>query len=197
LHDVQKETAFPVCAVDSAESNRRVACNIHQSERDGRKEFLTISKDLRILAGRYREETTMSPIKALRIFVVDDEQIIAATVATILQMSGFSATAFTNPFEALNCAGSESPDLLISDVMMPEMSGVDLALQMKETCPNCKVLLFSGQAATVDLLWNARNLGHDFRLLLKPVHPTDLLSQVQNTLQQRTSPIEARQGLSA
>lgn len=138
----------------------------------------------------------MSPRTGVRIFVVDDEQIIAATVATILQMCGFSATAFTNPFEALNCAASDSPDLLISDVAMPEMSGVDLALRMKEACPNCKVLLFSGQAATVDLLWKARHLGHDFQLLLKPVHPTDLLSQVQNKLQQRTSPVEARRGLS-
>jgi CheY-like chemotaxis protein len=126
----------------------------------------------------------MSLITDLRIFVVDDEQIIAATLATILEMSGFSATAFTDPFQALRRARLDSPDLLISDVMMPEMSGVDLALRMKEECPGCKILLFSGQAATQDLLRTARNLGHDFRLLLKPVHPTDLLCEVRG--KQRT-----------
>ncbi len=139
----------------------------------------------------------MSPTTGLRIFVVDDEKIIAATVATILQMSGFSTMAFTDPFQALSCAASESPDLLISDVMMPEMSGVDLALRMKEACPNCKVLLFSGQAATLDLLGKARHLGHDFQLLLKPVHPTDLLCEVRNKLKERTSRMEVMQGLSA
>lgn len=135
----------------------------------------------------------MSPTTGLRIFVVDDEGIIAATVATILQLSGFSAAAFTDPFQTLSCAASESPDLLISDVMMPEMSGVELALRMKEACPNCKVLLFSGRAATLDLLWNARDLGHDFQLLSKPIHPTDLLCEVRTKLKQRTSTVEVMQ----
>lgn len=139
----------------------------------------------------------MPPTTGLRIFVVDDETIIAATVATILQRSGFSAIAFTDPIEALSCAASESPDLLISDVMMPEMSGVDLALRMKEACPNCKVLLFSGQAATLDLLSKARHLGHTFQLLLKPVHPTDLLCEVRTKLKTRTSPMETLQAFPA
>jgi len=49
--------------------------------------------------------------------------------------------------------------------MMPEMSGVYLALQMKEAGPNCKILLFSDQAATLDLLWKAHDLWHDFQML--------------------------------
>jgi len=125
----------------------------------------------------------------LRIFVVDDEHIIASTVATILQINGFSATSFTNPLQALSSARLESPDLLISDVVMPEMSGIDLALRIREECPNCTVLLFSGQAATRDLLAHARHLGKDFRLLLKPIHPTDLLCEVRNKLRPRTSAI--------
>jgi CheY-like chemotaxis protein len=147
--------------------------------------------------GEYREEPMVSPATRLHVFVVDDEQIIAATVATILEMSGFSTTAFTNPLQALNGAKLQSPDLLISDVIMPEMSGVDLALRIKEECPNCKVLLFSGQAATLDLLRKARDLGHDFQLLLKPVHPTDLLCEVRNKIQQRSFPIGPQRVLSA
>jgi CheY-like chemotaxis protein len=86
----------------------------------------------------------------LTVFVVDDESVIALTLATILKQSGFIAKAFTNPAEALNSAGSEAPDLLVSDVMMPEMLGVDLAIQLKAIRPACKVLLFSGQAATAE-----------------------------------------------
>ncbi len=120
----------------------------------------------------YRKELVVTARMGLRVFVVDDEQIIAANVATILEMSGFSATAFTSPIEALKRARLESPDLLISDVAMPEVSGIDLALRINEHCPKCKVLLFSGQAATLDLLWKTRNLGHDFHLLFKAGTPS-------------------------
>jgi DNA-binding response OmpR family regulator len=116
-----------------------------------------------------------------RIYVVDDELVIASTLASILKMNGFDARFFTNPIDALEGARSKTPDLLISDVMMPEMTGVELAVKLKEFCPGCKVLLFSGQAQTADLLEKARNEGHDFNLLTKPVHPKDLLAHI-NTI---------------
>jgi DNA-binding NtrC family response regulator len=112
------------------------------------------------------------------IFVVDDEAIIAASLAAILQMNGFSAKFFTCPLEALAAARSESPDLVISDVAMPGISGIDLAIQMRAQYPNCKILLFSGQAATSDLLEHARVQGYDFRLLQKPVHPSEFLFEI-------------------
>jgi len=114
-----------------------------------------------------------------RVFVVDDEKVIAETLAIILTKSGFNAISFTNPLHALEDAKRESPSLLISDVMMPEMSGIDLAIQIKRLCPKCKILLFSGQAATTDLIEQARQQGHTFELLAKPVHPTDLLESIK------------------
>jgi CheY-like chemotaxis protein len=84
-------------------------------------------------------------------------------------------------------ARSEAPDLLISDVMMPQLSGIDLAIQMKEECPGCQILLFSGQAETVDLLQTAREQGHNFQLLSKPVHPTDLLNGIRALAENATS----------
>lgn len=113
------------------------------------------------------------------IFVVDDEKIIAETLTTILRKSGFSARSFFNPLDALAAAAVEMPDLLISDVMMPQLSGIDLAIRITQLCPSCKVLLFSGQAQTADLLHEARRLGHDFSLLPKPVHPSDLLKHIR------------------
>jgi CheY-like chemotaxis protein len=112
------------------------------------------------------------------IFVVDDEPVIASSLAAILQINGFSARFFTSPFEALAAARQESPDLVISDVAMPGISGIDLAIRMRALYPNCKILLFSGQAATLDLLEVARAQGYDFRLLLKPVFPSELLSEM-------------------
>jgi CheY-like chemotaxis protein len=111
-------------------------------------------------------------------YVVDDERLIASTLAAILKNSGFAAVAYTNPLEALKAAESEAPALLISDVMMPEMTGIELAVRLKSLHPTCKVLLFSGQAATADLLQTARQDGHDFVLLQKPIHPKDLLAAI-------------------
>ena len=120
----------------------------------------------------------MSPRSRASIFVVDDEPVIASSLAAILRMNGFSARFFTCPLEALAAARSESPGLVISDVAMPGISGVDLAIQMRAQYPNCKILLFSGHAATSDLLEGARARGYEFRLLQKPVHPSEFLFEI-------------------
>jgi DNA-binding NtrC family response regulator len=135
--------------------------------------------------------------KQLRVFVVDDEDVIASSLAMILRLQGgFHATAFTDPLKALEALHAEVPDLLITDVVMPRMSGIDLAIQLREVCPDCKVLLFSGQAATVDLLEAAQATGHKFELLLKPVHPADLLASIRTLTgdAQTLPPQELRSG---
>ena len=70
------------------------------------------------------------------------------------------------------------PDLLISDVVMPGMTGVDLAIHFRKAQPSCRILLFSGQAATADFLDEARSRGHEFEILQKPLHPVDLLARL-------------------
>jgi DNA-binding response OmpR family regulator len=122
-----------------------------------------------------------------RIFVVDDEVVIASTLAMILCQQGFKAKSFNLPLEALQASRDNAPDLLISDVMMPMMSGIELAIQVREYCPSCKVLLFSGQAATLELLERAHGDGYDFELLTKPVHPTELLARIRAVIEPNTS----------
>lgn len=78
------------------------------------------------------------------VFVVDDEDVIASTLAMILRsQGGFEARAFAMPLDALEAAQLYAPDLLISDVVMPALSGIDLTIQVREHCPDCKVLLIS------------------------------------------------------
>ena len=131
------------------------------------------------------------------VLVVDDEHVIAATLAAILNMNGYSATSFTSPQEALAAAQSNVPDLLISDVLMPGLSGVDLAIQIRAECPDCKVLLFSGQASTQDLLDDARRQGHDFQLLQKPVHPAEMLRSLKALEEESDLPGPVRDSLAA
>ncbi|MGD0831177.1 MAG: response regulator [Terracidiphilus sp.] len=128
------------------------------------------------------------PSKQLRVFVVDDEFVIASSLGMILRHKGFDAVSFQDPQEALAAARTQAPDLLISDVVMPGFSGIELAIQIKEQCPNCKILLFSGQAATAGLLQAAQEQGHDFEILSKPVHPTDLLKKIADATGEDASP---------
>jgi CheY-like chemotaxis protein len=121
------------------------------------------------------------------VLVVDDEKVIADTLSIILSKSGFSTLTAYDGSSALALAKSRTPDLLISDVMMPGMTGIELAITIKQTIPGCKILLFSGQAATVDLLEKARHNGHDFTTLTKPVHPTDMLRRISECLGTRTN----------
>jgi CheY-like chemotaxis protein len=116
------------------------------------------------------------------VMVVDDERIIADTLSIILSKSGFSTATAYDGRSALELAVRVKPKLLISDVVMPGMTGVELAIALTKAVPLCKILLFSGQAATVDLLENAREAGFDFTTLTKPVHPTDMLKHVSQSL---------------
>jgi DNA-binding response OmpR family regulator len=115
-----------------------------------------------------------------RAFVVDDDRVIASTTASILELSGYEARSFVNPLEALEAARTVRPDLVIADVVMPELSGIDLALRLKEQCSSCRVLLLSGQAETGELLASAPKRGHDFQVLAKPIHPRDLLARIKD-----------------
>lgn len=114
-----------------------------------------------------------------KVLVVDDERVIADTLAIILNQSGFEASAVYTGTDAVEKAQSHEPDLIISDVIMPDMNGIEAAIRIREILPGCKILLFSGQAATADLLEKARLEGHEFEILAKPVHPQDLLAKLR------------------
>lgn len=115
-----------------------------------------------------------------KVLVADDERVIADTLAIILNQSGFESQAVYSGEKAVDLAKSWKPDMLISDVIMVDLNGIDAAIQIRTLLPKCKILLFSGQAATADLLDRARTQGHEFEILAKPVHPQDLLARLRN-----------------
>jgi CheY-like chemotaxis protein len=120
-------------------------------------------------------ETAAKP----KVLVADDERVIADTLAIILSHSGFDARPVYSGEKALELAATFAPDMLISDVIMADLNGIDAAIRIREFLPNIKILLFSGQAATADLLEQARMKGYEFEILAKPVHPQDLLSRLR------------------
>jgi len=114
-----------------------------------------------------------------KVLVADDERVIADTLAMILNQSGFQAKVAYSGEKALELAQEFQPNMLISDVIMAGLNGIDAAIQIRAVLPNIKILLFSGQAATADLLEKARAQGYEFEILAKPVHPQDLLAKLR------------------
>src|SRR5215469_17173470 len=99
-----------------------------------------------------------------KVLVVDDERVIADTLAMILNQSGFDARAVYSGESALEMVPTFEPDMLISDVIMADLNGIDAAIRIRRILPKIKILLFSGQAATADLLEKARAQGYEFEI---------------------------------
>ena len=114
-----------------------------------------------------------------KVLVADDEPVIADTLAMILNQSGFQARVAYTGEQAVELAAEFAPEMLISDVIMCGLNGIDAAIRIREILPAIKILLFSGQAATADLLEKARTQGYEFEILAKPVHPQDLLARLR------------------
>ncbi len=114
-----------------------------------------------------------------KVFVVDDDRVIADTLAIILRQTGYDAYPFYEAKPALETGRFVVPDLLLTDVVMPDLDGIELACRMTDRCPACKVLLFSGHATTASLLEDERAAGRSFEVLHKPLHPNDLLAKIR------------------
>ena len=114
----------------------------------------------------------------MRVLVIDDEHLIADTLALILNLKGFEARAVYSGQQAIEIARSMRPHIVLSDVMMRGMSGIDTASEIVRLFPRCHIVLFSGQASTTDLLKRARESGHDWDIWQKPLHPTTLVERL-------------------
>ncbi len=108
------------------------------------------------------------------ILVVDDQHLIADTTMAVLNLSGFRAERAYSGQTALQTALELRPDYLLSDIVMPGMNGVDLAMAVRKYLPRTVIVLISGQAGVADLLHEAKMGGYDFDLLAKPMHPEKL-----------------------
>jgi CheY-like chemotaxis protein len=125
----------------------------------------------------------------LRVLVVDDEAAIADSVCEIMRQAGYDVASSYTARGALNRAVEFQPDVLLSDVLLPDLNGFELALTIQAAHPNCRLILFSGQAATLQLSSRYTQIfkdkGIEFTLLPKPIHPKTLLKEIQETTERR------------
>ena len=127
-----------------------------------------------------RENWITAPRSRPKILVVDDQKLIVETIVEILERAGFEVAAAYDGWEALDAAAQFQPDHLLSDVLMPRMNGVELAIAVRKMYPSIKILLFSGQAGISELLTSAEERGFVFEVLPKPVHPRKLVERIKD-----------------
>jgi CheY-like chemotaxis protein len=111
-----------------------------------------------------------------KILIVDDERLIADTLAEILTRDGFKVAVAYDGWQAIEMATLFKPNQLLTDVLMPQMNGVELAIAIRKMYPFTKIVLFSGQVGTETLL-DAERQGYEFEVLAKPLHPTVLIQR--------------------
>jgi DNA-binding response OmpR family regulator len=118
-----------------------------------------------------------TPSQIRRVLVVADQRPISDSLAMILSHKGFVAKTAIDGEEAIELAKVFLPDLLISDVVLCGITGIETANVILTFLPTCKVILLSGQATTLDLLRRNRTAQH-FEVLPKPLRPDVLLQRI-------------------
>ncbi len=126
--------------------------------------------------------TGMLLTKGQKVLIVDDERWTSDTLATIFNIAGYEALATYSAEEALEIINTWQPALVIVDVVLPRMNGIDLAIDLAGRCPACQILLFSGNPSTAQLARAAAQAGHPFEILEKPVHPDLMLERASHLL---------------
>lgn len=120
--------------------------------------------------------------KVPSILVADDERVVAESLVQILQQEGFETAYALNGEAAVQSARENRPDVVICDILMPVMNGLEAAKQIRTILPQTNIILFSGQAAAAKLLERAEADGYRFELLAKPVDPEVLLAIIARKL---------------
>lgn len=126
-----------------------------------------------------------------KILIVDDEPKIAETLELIFSTRGYDVRTAYSAEEAIEVLAWWRPDLAIVDVMLPQMNGIDFGIVLQSNYPECRLLLLSGHPGTTALLEGAREKGHHFDILAKPLHPAFILDTVSSLLPGTNGPAEA------
>jgi CheY-like chemotaxis protein len=132
------------------------------------------------IAPSWKETGAEEPERSLlKVLVVDDQKLIADTIGEILQGADFHVAIAYDGWTALEMAARFQPDYLLSDVLMPRMNGVELAIAIQKMYPAVKTLLFSGQAGISEILLDGQKQGYNFELIAKPIHPLKLIERLK------------------
>jgi CheY-like chemotaxis protein len=118
-----------------------------------------------------------------KILVIDDDALVRDTIVRILERKGYQVLVAGDGVRGLRMFRSERPDLVITDIVMPEKEGLATIREIRGECPNAKIIAISGGAriGNIDFLDVAGKLGAS-EILPKPFDPFDLIKLVSRCL---------------
>jgi DNA-binding response OmpR family regulator len=116
-----------------------------------------------------------------RVLIIDDNHAVADSLALVLASRAFDARACHSAEEALHLAKDFHPHLVLTDVMMEELTGIDVAAYFAEADPKCRVVLMSGQNDAAPVLLEGLNRGLRLEIIAKPFHPDELLALLDSS----------------
>lgn len=131
-----------------------------------------------------------------KIVVVDDEKIVTSAFSTLLRVEGFSdAHFFNSPTDALEFLKTNTPDLVISDFLMPEMNGLEFLTEVKKLYPEVSKILLTGYADKENAIRAINEIGL-YRYIEKPWSNDDLIINIKNGIERSYLLSQLRQKIS-
>lgn len=124
--------------------------------------------------------TSMANSQQKRAVVIDDERVIADMFADVLKLNGYEAAAAYSGKEGIERALQSRPQVVISDISMPGINGVESAQAIHRALPECKFLFLSGLVKAEELVRDSEIA--DSKVLMKPVPPEAILASLSELL---------------
>jgi len=126
------------------------------------------------------------------ILVVDDEPVARQSMTDILRLEGFSVNSVPNGQAAIEFIRTHPVELMIVDLRMPGMDGLEVVQVVNQISPETEVVLLTAFATTESAIQALRLRIHDY--LLKPASPTQVIASVKKGLSRRDARLKARGG---
>ena len=117
----------------------------------------------------------------LKVLLVDDEEEFVLTLAERLQLRGIETLTATNGNDALRIIGTDRPPVVVLDVMMPGIGGLDVLQQIRRSFSEVKVILLTGRGSTQDGIKGMRLGAFDY--LMKPVKIEKLIQKMNDAIE--------------
>ncbi len=115
-----------------------------------------------------------------RILLAEDDDSMRRFLVKALERAGYDVASFGNGVEAFNRLKEEPFTLLLTDIVMPEMDGIELARRASELDPDLKIMFITGFAAVA--LNSEESAAREAKVLSKPFHLRDLVEEVERLL---------------
>lgn len=138
-----------------------------------------------LIASIIRSRLAWDGVKMIRILLAEDDRVMREYLTRALERSGYSVSAVDRGTEAMPLLQTERFDLLLTDIVMPEMDGIELAQKASEIAPDMRVMFITGFAAVT---LRAGQQVPQARVLSKPFHLRDLVLEVDRLFEAESIP---------